>query len=130
MPSRRPGQRERLDAVDALDAAQPLRATRPQAGHPRREEAERLLELGPGQVLPEAEVRAGTEGQHAVARRFRGDVEGVARSGLPVGTLGADRDDRPGREDHVAVLYVLAAQPGREWRDRLEPEHLVDRTPD
>ena len=36
-----------------------------QARHPRREEGERLLHLGAGQVRAEAVVDPGAEGQHA-----------------------------------------------------------------
>jgi hypothetical protein len=46
---------------------------------------------------------------------------------LPVRPLGADRDDSAGREGHAAVLQRRGADPRGERRDRLGPEHLVDR---
>ena len=60
----------------------------------------------------------------------RGDVEDLAVLALAVGPLRADRHDRARREHDVAVLDLLQADPCGKRRDRLEPQHLLDRTRD
>jgi hypothetical protein len=75
-------------------------------------------------------VRSGAEGEQPGVTG-RGDVETLAVP-LPVGTglavcpLGAHGHDRARGEDDIPVLDLLQADPRRERRDRLEPEHLVD----
>src|SRR5262245_51162552 len=106
VPSRsnlRPGQRQGLDPVDALHAAELRGRSRAQVPHPRGEEADRLLQLRPRQVGAEAEMRPGAEGQRPPAG-LGGDVELLTGPEGAVGPLRADRDDAPGREDHAAML--------------------------
>jgi hypothetical protein len=70
-------------------------------------------------------VRSGAEGeQPGVAGR--GDVEALTVLALAVRPLRAHGHDRARREDDIPVLDLLQADPRRERRDRLEPEHLVD----
>ena len=121
-----PAQRQRVDVVDALDAAEHRVARQREVGQPRGEERERLFQLGPGEVDAEAEVRARAEGVE-LAVAFGGDVERLAARRLPVGPLRADRDDRARGEEHAPVLDVLEHDPRGERRDRLEPQRLLDR---
>ena len=67
---RSPADGQRVEAVDPVDRAVLGLAVEPQARHPRREEGERLLQLGAREVRAEAVVRAGAEGQR-LARRGR-----------------------------------------------------------
>ena len=69
-----PGQGKGVDPVDALHAAQRGRPVQGQARHPRREEGQRFLQLGAGQVGAQAEVRSRAEGQQPVGVVNR-DVE-------------------------------------------------------
>src|SRR5581483_282361 len=66
--------RELVDPVDALDPAQPRRAVQGEAGSTRREERQRLLELGPGQVRAQAVAGARAEGERPAGARG-GDAE-------------------------------------------------------
>jgi hypothetical protein len=91
----------------------------------RRQERERLFQLRPGQVRAQAVVRSCSEGQQP-GIAHRSDVETLAVVALAVGPLRADRHDRTRREDDVAVLDLLQADPGGERRHGLETQHLVD----
>ena len=69
-------------------------------------------------------MRAGAKRQQP-AISIGGDVEVLVA--FPVPSLGADGDDRAGREDHAVVLDVLEADPRRERRDGLDAQDLGDR---
>src|SRR3954454_9613042 len=71
-----PADRQRLEAVDAVDRAVLGLAGEAQAGHARREERERLLQLGAGEIRSQAVMHAGAEGQRLAGGPAR-DVEGV-----------------------------------------------------
>ena len=83
--------RQPLERVDAERRVVRRLAVQLEVRHPRRQERERLLELGAREVRAQAEVRAGTEGQR-----------------LRPAALGRD----------VEVAGRLVARPGRGWRWR------------
>ena len=66
-----------------MDRAELGVAVEREAGHARRQEGERLLELGPGEVGAEAVVDAGAEGERLGVAAVGGDVEGVGSPSTP-----------------------------------------------
>src|SRR4051794_17334809 len=101
-----PGERQRLEVVDALHRAEQRLAVEPEVGHARREEGECLLELGPGEVVADAEVHTRAEGQQPGVGSLGSDVEVGGLDAVPVARYGADQEDRSRREDDVPVRDV------------------------
>src|ERR1051326_2623799 len=106
----RPGDRELVDSVDAFDPAQLRGTVEGEVGGARGQECQSLFQFRPGQVGAQAEVRPGTEREQPRVTG-RGDVELLPRVAFPVGPFGAHRHDGARREDHIAVLDLLQADP-------------------
>src|SRR6516165_12635640 len=88
----RPGDRELVDSVDALDPAQLRRPVEGEAQGARREERQGFFQFGPGQVGTQAVVCPGPE-REPPGVTGRGDVEVLAPVAFAVSPLGADGHD-------------------------------------
>src|SRR5260370_40441369 len=111
----------RAAVLASRGAAGYLRAGESQAGNPRREEGQCLLQFRPGQISAEAAVRSCAKGVELPVP-WCGDVEVLAARLLAVGPPGGYGHDRVGRKPRdTAVLDRLGADPPGKWRDRLAP---------
>ena len=99
--------------ADALGLPRDVAVDR-QLRHALRQQRQRLLQLGACQRRAEAVVDARTERQLRLAGGLGRDVERlrlVEHRGIAVCLGQADRHERAGREQHVAVLDVAAGEP-------------------